>query len=67
MVMVRKLIEEMRRGLGEVCREEEMWGVMHENAGDGAAVEMYGGEDDYGDGDDDIYREERRGVIRVSN
>ena len=23
--------------------------------------------DDYGDGDDDIYREERRGMIRVSN
>ena len=30
-------------------------------------MEMYGGEDPYGDGDDDIYREERRGVIRISN
>jgi len=25
------------------------------------------GDDPYGDGDDDTYREERRGVIRVSN
>ena len=30
-------------------------------------MEMYGGEDEYGDGDDDIYREEMRGLIRVSN
>ena len=33
----------------------------------GICCGVYRGDDPYGDGDDDIYREERRGVIRVSN
>ena len=44
---------------GDDDREEEDGDAM----GSGAAV----ADNPYGDSDDDIYNEERRGVIRVSN